>query len=333
MGVRSLNNTLQSFLDTFLRSGTDASIPAGPFAVIGGTILTPGDGNKYHVFTSTGSLTLSGSGSISSAKILIIAGGGGGGGAYYGGGGGAGGVVYGSSIPLTSGTYPVTVGAGGVGGSPPTTQGATGSNSVFNTSITALGGGGGCGPGPSGGNPGGSGGGNSYYQSSAGGSAAPQPVPGSYTAYGNPGGGGPAGSGKGGGGAAQAGQSSGGSSGGGGGLGQAFAEFPGPAISSAIPAPIQPRWTPAVGPTGLFAGGGGGGAYYTYSGGSGGPGGGGAGGGLFPSGPVSGDPGVDFTGGGGGGTDYAAGAKSPLNNTYDGGKGGDGIVIIKYAIS
>ena len=48
MGVRSLNNPLQEFLDTFLRSGTDAvnSAPV-PFQATGGVIsdyTDPGPG-------------------------------------------------------------------------------------------------------------------------------------------------------------------------------------------------------------------------------------------------------------------------------------------------
>ena len=180
-----------------------------------------------------------------------------------------------------------------------------------------------------------SGGGSSYYVSLAG-TASPQPVPASYIAYGNPSGSGGTGAGKGGGGAGGAGTNypgpGGANAGTPGGVGRAFSSFPSPVLAPAIPTPFQPRWTPAIGPTGLFGGGGGGAAYYTYPGGTGGPGGGGAGGGLWPGGPVVGIPGVVYAGGGGGGTDYNSGGQSPLNidSRYRGGDGGDGIVIVKY---
>ena len=57
MGVRSTNPT-QSFIDNFFRSGTDgsgtATAPGGSVSATGGTTATPGDGYKYHFFTSTG---------------------------------------------------------------------------------------------------------------------------------------------------------------------------------------------------------------------------------------------------------------------------------------
>jgi len=54
----------------------------------GGTETTVGD-YTVHTFTSSGTLTLTGSGY---ADVLVVAGGGGGGGGRAGGGGGAGGV-------------------------------------------------------------------------------------------------------------------------------------------------------------------------------------------------------------------------------------------------
>jgi len=100
-----------------------------------------------------------------------------------------------------------------------------------------------------------------------------------------------------------------------------FLDSPAPVIAPAIPAPVRPAWTSAVGPTGTFGGGGGGAVYYYpgYTGGAGGAGGGGNGGGPAP-GP--GFPAVDYTGGGGGGSDYANPA----------GDGGDGLVLIRYPL-
>ena len=86
------------------------------------------------------------------AQVLVVAGGGSGG-LRHAGGGGAGGVIYNSSFNINQGSYPVTVGAGGVGNS------VSGANSVF-SSLTAVGGGGGGNNGQVG-KPGGSGGGGS----------------------------------------------------------------------------------------------------------------------------------------------------------------------------
>lgn len=65
---------------------------------------------KTHLFTSSGNLTVSKSGT---AEYLIV-GAGGGGGSDMGGGGGAGGYLAGN-VTLNTGTYTVTVGAGGIG--------------------------------------------------------------------------------------------------------------------------------------------------------------------------------------------------------------------------
>ena len=109
----------------------------------GGTITTSGL-YKIHTFTTTGAttFTLTSPGSIT-AQVLVVGGGGAGGSAYVGGGGGAGGAVYNATFTITSGSYTVTVGAGGAR----TTVGvgyvgASGTNSSF-SSITGTGGGGG----------------------------------------------------------------------------------------------------------------------------------------------------------------------------------------------
>lgn len=44
MGIRSLNNTLQQFLDTFVRSGTDASGAVAVAVASSGLIATGGGG-------------------------------------------------------------------------------------------------------------------------------------------------------------------------------------------------------------------------------------------------------------------------------------------------
>ena len=67
MGVRSVNNSLQQFIDTFVRSGTDAVTPApvtSGLTATGGVIsdyTDPGSGAIYraHIFTSSGTFSVS----------------------------------------------------------------------------------------------------------------------------------------------------------------------------------------------------------------------------------------------------------------------------------
>ena len=100
MGVRSVNNTLQSFLDTFLRSGTDASgefISSSGITATGGVISDYTSGPaicRAHIFTSSGTFTVSSLSSNpilpNSVEYLVVGGGAGGGSGWYGGGGGGG---------------------------------------------------------------------------------------------------------------------------------------------------------------------------------------------------------------------------------------------------
>ena len=246
------------------------------------------------------------------ARVFVV-GGGGGGGSDMGGGGGGGGVIYSAAYPLSSGTYNVTVGAGGVGGPPNQSQvrGANGGNSVFET-IRALGGGGGgseyasnLSPPGAGASAGGSAGCNQnlyagFVIGQGNGSAG---TPGCYYPTGG---------------------------GGAGGSGATNPATGGVGISNNI-----------LG-TAYFWGGGGGGSGYTPIGGNGGNGGGGGGAvgattggsGLNPGSPggggvqvaqtnkPGGNGGANTGGGGGGGSHYNA-------NNY-GGTGGSGIVVIVY---
>ena len=231
-------------------------------------------------------------------EYLVVAGGGASGGIASGGtsgglgGGGAGGFLSGINYLVSSGTYIVTVGAGGTGA---TAVGANGSNSVFD-SITALGGGGG-GGGISvtivDGQVGGSGGGGGY--TGVGGAG--------YSLGGrNQGNNGSAGtnvtpafSGGGGGGAGAAAGASSSSAGGNGGAGK--------------------QWVDGN----YYAGGGGGGSKAGTTAGTGGLGGGGAG--VTTSAGIDGLP---NTGGGGGGIVRLSLARNGMN-------GGSGIVIIRYS--
>ena len=229
-----------------------------------------------------------------SIDYLVVAGGGGGG--SYGGGGGAGGYLSSSTTLISTNTYTIVIGAGGTGANNITSidpkQGANGSNSVFSSIATSIGGGGGGGNSPStsaahSGIAGGSGGGSSN-QNAVG-------SPGSGTSGQGYAGGSSSGSagtatGGGGGGASQVGVNGSGTSNGSGGNGATWLN-------------------------GVTYAGGGGGCAGSYAGASGGAGGGGAG---NATSPVSG---TANTGGGGG----------AAKDTTSTGNGGSGVVIIRYA--
>ncbi len=109
---------------------------------IGGTIAYDGE---YTVHTFVGAGTVHFRRVDPSDKIidLLLVAGGGGGGACRGGGGGAGGLIKDNYI-LNPGSYQVTIGAGGTGGSagdPGQDNAMAGSDSSFGDIITAIGGG------------------------------------------------------------------------------------------------------------------------------------------------------------------------------------------------
>ena len=106
-----------------------------PMSATGGTESTYAS-YKVHVFTSSSTFNVSGSGAT--VDYMIIAGGGGGG--ALGGGGGAGGMITGTAS-VQPGSYTITVGGGGNNGGPNSTGGTGGNSSAF--SVTANGGGGG----------------------------------------------------------------------------------------------------------------------------------------------------------------------------------------------
>ena len=105
----------------------------GSIKATGGTETTSG-AYKIHKFTSSGTLTVTGSGWI---EALLVAGGGGGGNDVAGGGGG-GGVIHRYNIYIVNGSYSIVVGAGGSNADP----GNNGSNTTA-FGLTAFGGGGG----------------------------------------------------------------------------------------------------------------------------------------------------------------------------------------------
>ena len=155
MGIRSTNPS-QSFSDDFSNSGTEAlgaSPITSPITATGGDTTLTITGYKVHIFTTTGASTFVVSSGNGPVEYLVVAGGGSGA-AQYGGGGGAGGLrtnlaghpKAGETFPVTPGTYPVTVGAGGVFATPPGMFGQNGANSSFGPIVATAGGGGG-GPG------------------------------------------------------------------------------------------------------------------------------------------------------------------------------------------
>ena len=363
MGIKAFNQSGDAFRSFFGRAasgdstGLDAVIPyvapTSGLTATGGIIsdytTSPGDIYRAHVFTSSGTFTVSAIGDYPAAvEYLVVAGGGAGGGvqpggSYHGsgGGGGAGGLrtnlsghpLAGSAFPVSTspGSYTVTVGAGGHAD---TGTGANGSNSVFGP-ITSAGGGGGAGgvaPGEPGGNDGGSGGGGSRENNTTGSGNTPPSSP----SQGNDGGGAQpnGGDGGGGGGAGQSGRSA---------VDETNAGDGGIGVQVLIAGPPTTQGIGGPGPSSAyqyFAGGGGGGkggnsANFNrgiggaWNGSSLAPGplSGGGDGGTTPNDP--GDAGTANTGGGGGGAGANPSSQSPNTN---GGNGGSGIVIVRYQI-
>ena len=320
LSLRGYNQSTRKFTAPISATGGNQSGPGGA-----GTALEPGNGYKYHIFTSPGNFVIASGGG---AVEYVLVGGGGGGGNNTGGnlgagGGGAGGYLEGTSSPLSVSTYPVVIGPGGP------SDNTVGVDSTA-LGLTAYGGGKGVTHGP--GTPGGSGGG-SFYSGSGGyglNPSTPSPIitsdfPGESHPYavtqgypGGPGAPSPGSTcpGSGGGGAGAAGQESypGGGDGSNGGVGRAaFSGDTGIPPSYGTPGPSAGRW---------FAGGGGGGVPPAAPSSSANGGAGGGGGGSGTNGASV--AGTTNTGGGGGAGAYAA----PTN---DGSGGGSGIVIIRYS--
>ena len=326
MGVKSTDSdsTYYGIFDTTAPGGTDAPLaylpPPVPFSATGGTTYEPGNGYKYHVFTSSGSFV--GSGDPSNVEVLIVAGGGGSTGEYGSGGGGGGGVVHVTSYSIGAGSHPVTVGSGGAATTPnsaPTGDGS-GGDSVFQ-SITALGGGS---KDPSKPTP-------KYVQGGDGGSGAggggnglqpgrSQPIPNSnYNQYGGDGGDGSDSSGSaGGGGAGGNGQDPGNpgpGNGGPGGNGVAIPGFEYPLIGLSPLDPYSPT-------NNQYGGGGGGWGYDPMPYPNGGQGGGGTGV-SYPGNTHT--AGVNHLGGGAG----SFVTPNPENQNL---AGGSGIIVVRYLV-
>jgi len=100
--VQATDSQLQDALRSF-------SLIYNYLTASGGTVTTSG-GYTYHKFTTNGTFTVLGSGTV---EYLLV--GGGGAGAPDRAGGGAGGYVYLNSATISTGSYSITVGTGGVG--------------------------------------------------------------------------------------------------------------------------------------------------------------------------------------------------------------------------
>lgn len=116
---------------TYYDLSASASKTVVQLKATGGTVAIYQSGNNfyaYHKFNASGTLTVN----EATTMDYLIVGGGGAGGRNHGGGGGAGGVLQGT-ISTSTTSYPVTVGAGGVGQEPGfNVRGATGApSSVF----------------------------------------------------------------------------------------------------------------------------------------------------------------------------------------------------------
>ncbi len=107
------------------------------FDEITGGIKTRDGEYEIHTFTNSGVLKVSG---CSLVDVLVVGGGGGGGAAFSGGGGGgAGGVIYKENMALISGEYEIVVGEGGMGGVVNETGEGIATKSKKGTSSSALG--------------------------------------------------------------------------------------------------------------------------------------------------------------------------------------------------
>jgi hypothetical protein len=276
--------------------------PAGTYTwgVLATPSLTVGTKTTY-TWTPANSLT--------KVDILMVAGGGGGG-KQVGGGGGAGGLLHHTNQSI-SGQKTIVVGDGGIGGDYSAgTTAYSGNNTTFTGFSNAIGGGRGAsysGMVASTGGSGGGGGGDatSGYNGTSG--------------QGNAGGNG---------------RNSYWAGGGGGGAGAAGQGSPSNSVGGYGGAGLDKStvFGTTYGVSGWFAGGGGGCSQTGTGGGAGGQGGGGRGGNNAGTAEGVREKGVDHTGGGGGGTrDGNSGQTTPEGvPTNDGGKGGSGIVLIKY---
>jgi len=112
-------------------SASSSVTPSAMATVTGGTVTTPGDGYRYHTFTTSGTLAISSS--ALTADVLVVGAGGAGGRNFGGGGGGGGGVLFQTSQSIPVGSYAVTV-------APTAALGSAGTASSIGSLYSATGG-------------------------------------------------------------------------------------------------------------------------------------------------------------------------------------------------
>ena len=305
---------------------------------VSGSNITTNKSYTIHTFKTVGTYTFTPT--FTGTVEVLIVGGGGGGGSYIGGGGGGGGVVYMPAVNVVSGTgYSIVVGDGGAGGT--RTGTGYGSNGSLSSAFGAIAAGGGTAGSyaTSNGTNGGSGGGASSNETTfnrGGVSSGNSLGSNDGTVYGNRGGhmtrtripdqARGAGGGGAGGAALDTDPSIFGNT------GQTGAGSGGVGIMN-----------PILGPNYYWGGGGGGGSYNLQVGGWGGLGGGGGGAGAHGGGTgggsalnsgSNGSVGANVDGGAGGAnTGGGGGAGLAWTGGNGGGKGGSGIVVIRYLTS
>ena len=124
-------------------SPTGSGSPTPTPKATGGTITQSG-GYTIHTFTTSGTFTAN---VALNAQVLVVAGGGGGAwgntASVAGGGGGGGGFVTNNAVAVSTGSYTVTTGTGGIGGVGRGSTATNGGNSSFGSLVTTTGGGGG----------------------------------------------------------------------------------------------------------------------------------------------------------------------------------------------
>ena len=341
---RQLGKMLEGFKSSDVGKGFGAggSAAGGAAQATGGEVLLGTsyvDGNKtyrYHYFKTPGSFIMPDKGVFDGDLDVLVVAGGGSGGNRSGGGAGAGGVALGENVAFPGTgqlSVPIIVGNGGAVAGASESRGNNGQDSRFGDapnpySVVAQGGGYGGGDGNTQGGGGGSAGGG-HYNSNGGTASQPGANPGKswINNFGNPGSTGhgapqhQSGAGGGAGGAAvNADSSNRGAAGDG-------IQLPAWAVGRYMPNsdPYWPGISPFPGTH--FGGGGGAGDYDPWTpqrmpanatnggGGIGGP----------SSGAGNGTAGVDGLGGGGGGA-------SGTNNGPVAGRGGNGMVVIRYRI-
>jgi len=129
------------FLQHYYKNALSIETVPGTVTATGGTITTYGS-YKVHSFTTVGTATFTITSPASVSINYLVVAGGGGGGVGRGGGGGAGGVLTGTTT-LSSGSYTITVGAGGSNAFNDVQGGDGGSSSIGSIIVTTGGGGGG----------------------------------------------------------------------------------------------------------------------------------------------------------------------------------------------